>query len=50
MCPSFSADIIKRVLDSFVPDEFCPDPVPDDVIEALESEVSKLFPFNPFSL
>ncbi|KAL1211255.1 hypothetical protein V5N11_023287 [Cardamine amara subsp. amara] len=38
VCPMFSAPLIKRVLNNFVPDEFCPDPVPDAVLEALESE------------
>ncbi|CAN8260785.1 unnamed protein product [Cochlearia groenlandica] len=38
VCPMFGASLIKRVLNNFVPDEFCPDPVPDDVLEALESE------------
>ncbi|GAV57038.1 hypothetical protein CFOL_v3_00576, partial [Cephalotus follicularis] len=36
--PAFSTQLIKRVLDSFVPDEFCPEPIPDVVLEALESE------------
>lgn len=38
----FAASLIKRVLDNFVPDEFCPDSIPDGVLEALESEVSSL--------
>ncbi|KAG4180335.1 hypothetical protein ERO13_A10G159800v2 [Gossypium hirsutum] len=38
VCPTFGATLIKRVLDNFVPDEFCPDPVPDVVLEALEAE------------
>ncbi|KAK6928499.1 NT-type C2 domain [Dillenia turbinata] len=40
VCPTFGASLIKRVLNSFVPDEFCPDPVPDVVLEALDSEDS----------
>ncbi|KAM7268655.1 hypothetical protein ACFE04_010821 [Oxalis oulophora] len=40
VCPAFGAPLIKRVLDMFVPDEFCPDPIPDVVIEALESEAA----------
>lgn len=40
VCPIFGAPLIKRVLDYFTPDEFCPDPIPDVVLEALESEVS----------
>lgn len=39
VCPMFSAQLIKKILDSFVPDEFCPDPVPATVFEALDSEV-----------
>ncbi|KAL6994459.1 hypothetical protein U1Q18_043552 [Sarracenia purpurea var. burkii] len=38
VCPTFGAPIIKRVLDNFLPDEFCPDPIPDVVLEALDSE------------
>ncbi|CAA7038728.1 unnamed protein product [Microthlaspi erraticum] len=38
VCPMFGAPLIKRVLNNFVPDEFCPDPVPHGVLEALESE------------
>ncbi|CAH8385779.1 unnamed protein product [Eruca vesicaria subsp. sativa] len=38
VCPMFGAPLIKRVLDNFVPDEFCPDPVPVAVLQALESE------------
>lgn len=38
VCPRFKAPLIKQILDNFVPDEFCPDPIPDVVLEALESE------------
>ncbi|XVF60082.1 hypothetical protein PTKIN_Ptkin08bG0014900 [Pterospermum kingtungense] len=38
VCPTFGATLIKRILDNFVPDEFCSDPVPDVVLEALEAE------------
>ncbi|KAJ4841642.1 hypothetical protein Tsubulata_034073 [Turnera subulata] len=38
VCPTFGAPLIKRVLDSFVSDEFCPDPIPQAVLEALEAE------------
>nr|XP_023903191.1 uncharacterized protein LOC112015061 [Quercus suber]POE46687.1 hypothetical protein CFP56_65725 [Quercus suber] len=38
VCPSFDASLIKRVLYNFVPDEFCPDPIPEAVFEALDSE------------
>ncbi|KAH6787481.1 EEIG1/EHBP1 protein amino-terminal domain protein [Perilla frutescens var. hirtella] len=40
VCPLFGPNIIKRVLNSFVPDEFCPDPIPQSIIDALETEVS----------
>lgn len=43
----FGAPLIKRVLNHFVPDEFCPDPVPVSVLEALESaEVRPPFKLN----
>ncbi|KAF4367633.1 hypothetical protein G4B88_001385 [Cannabis sativa] len=38
VCPTFAAPLIKRILDNFVPDEFCSDLIPVAVIEALESE------------
>ncbi|KAG2714827.1 hypothetical protein I3760_03G046100 [Carya illinoinensis] len=38
VCPSFGAPLIKRVVGNFVPDEFCPDPIPRVVLEALDSE------------
>ncbi|XP_024974971.1 uncharacterized protein LOC112513080 [Cynara cardunculus var. scolymus] len=38
VCPTFGVPLIKRILDSFVPDEFCPDPIPEVVLEALDSE------------
>lgn len=38
VCPTFGAPLIKRVLDNFFPDEFCPDPIPRVVLEALDSE------------
>ncbi|XP_038717962.1 uncharacterized protein LOC120011024 isoform X2 [Tripterygium wilfordii] len=38
VCPTFGTPLIKMVLDNFVPDEFCPDPIPDDVFEAINSE------------
>ncbi|KAK1271882.1 hypothetical protein QJS04_geneDACA014119 [Acorus gramineus] len=40
VCPTFGAPVIRRVLSSFVPDEFCPDPVPEAVLKALDSEES----------
>ncbi|KAL0408501.1 UNVERIFIED_CONTAM: hypothetical protein Sradi_1784500 [Sesamum radiatum] len=39
VCPMLGPTIIKRVLDSFVPDEFCPDTLPQEIIEALDTEV-----------
>lgn len=38
VCPTFSSSVIKRILNSFQPDEFCPDPIPDAVLEALDYE------------
>lgn len=53
VCPTFGTPLIRRILDNFVPDEFCPDPIPNIVLEALDSEVSQLhlvcFPFSTFS-
>lgn len=40
VCPTFSATMIKRILANFSPDEFCPDPLPEDVLEALDLEDS----------
>lgn len=42
VCPTFGSALIRRVLNTFVPDEFCPDPIPKVVLEALNSEVSRL--------
>lgn len=41
----FGPTIIKRVLNSFVPDEFCPDPIPQSIIDALETEVGSFDPW-----
>ncbi|KAJ7970681.1 EEIG1/EHBP1 N-terminal domain containing protein [Quillaja saponaria] len=38
VCPMFSTPLIKRIIKNFVPDEFCPDPVSDVVLIALDSE------------
>ncbi|KAJ8753396.1 hypothetical protein K2173_019795 [Erythroxylum novogranatense] len=38
VCPSISLALIKRILCNFTPDEFCPDPVPGDVLEVLNAE------------
>ncbi|KAA8517027.1 hypothetical protein F0562_017155 [Nyssa sinensis] len=38
VCPSISLPLIKRILCNFTPDEFCPDPVPGAVLEALNAE------------
>ncbi|KAK4413238.1 hypothetical protein Salat_2736400 [Sesamum alatum] len=38
VCPTFGPAIIKRVLNNFVPDEFCPYPIPRNIINALDSE------------
>lgn len=41
VCPTFSVSLIKRVLYNFVTDEFCPDPIPEAVLEALDYEVRR---------
>ncbi|KAL3340979.1 hypothetical protein AABB24_025505 [Solanum stoloniferum] len=38
VCPTFGPIIIRRVLNVFVPDEFCPNPIHEVVLEALNSE------------
>nr|GMC46281.1 uncharacterized protein LOC109149986 [Ipomoea batatas] len=38
VCPTFGLSLIRRVLNVFIPDEFCPDPIPNVVLEALNSE------------
>ncbi|KAL4581530.1 hypothetical protein LXL04_006052 [Taraxacum kok-saghyz] len=38
VCPTFGAPLIKRILDKFIPDEFCPDAIPQAVLQALDSE------------
>ncbi|XAR51982.1 hypothetical protein NMG60_11006804 [Bertholletia excelsa] len=38
VCPTFGTPLIKRILGYFVPDEFCPDPIPKVVLEALDYE------------
>ncbi|CAL5193499.1 unnamed protein product [Lathyrus oleraceus] len=38
VCSSISLSLIIRVLCNFTPDEFCPDPVPGTVLEALNGE------------
>lgn len=37
VCPSFGAALIKGILDRFVPDEFCPDAIPEAVLQVLDS-------------
>ncbi|KAK4377011.1 hypothetical protein RND71_003307 [Anisodus tanguticus] len=38
VCPILGPTLIMRVLNGFVPDEFCPIPVPPEVLRALDSE------------
>ncbi|OIT08912.1 PREDICTED: uncharacterized protein LOC109222674 isoform X2 [Nicotiana attenuata] len=38
VCPIFGPALIKRVLANFVPDDFRPDPIPMNVLEALDCE------------
>ncbi|KAL6497597.1 hypothetical protein OROHE_027226 [Orobanche hederae] len=40
VCPTFGPPIIRRVLNFFVPDEFCPDRIPNVVFKALDTEDS----------
>ncbi|KAL8267109.1 hypothetical protein R6Q59_004453 [Mikania micrantha] len=39
VCPTFSTSLIRRVVCSFVPDEFSPNPIPKSLIEALDAEM-----------
>ncbi|XP_071702306.1 uncharacterized protein [Rutidosis leptorrhynchoides] len=38
VCPIFATPLIRRVVFSFVPDEFSPNPIPNSLIEALDAE------------
>ncbi|XVF07300.1 hypothetical protein REPUB_Repub06bG0126100 [Reevesia pubescens] len=38
VCPSIGLSLVKRILCNFTPDEFCHDPVPGAVLEALNAE------------
>lgn len=38
VCPIFSGPVIKRVFRDFEPDEFSPNPITEEVLEALDSE------------
>ncbi|KAI3467681.1 hypothetical protein Pfo_024344 [Paulownia fortunei] len=38
VCPTFGPTIIKRVVNNFVPDEFSPNPIPRNIVDALNSE------------
>ncbi|KAF7071357.1 hypothetical protein CFC21_076692 [Triticum aestivum] len=38
ICPTFSSSIVRNILVGFVPDEFCPDPIQDSLLQALELE------------
>ncbi|CAH1414878.1 unnamed protein product [Lactuca virosa] len=39
VCPTFSTPLIRRVVCSFVPDEFSPNPIPNSLIQALDAEI-----------
>ncbi|XWS69208.1 hypothetical protein CRYUN_Cryun04dG0159800 [Craigia yunnanensis] len=41
VCPKFSAPLISRVLNNFVPDDFNPNPVSEAVFEALDEDLSE---------
>ncbi|KAH6832369.1 EEIG1/EHBP1 protein amino-terminal domain protein [Perilla frutescens var. hirtella] len=38
VCPAFPLPLLTRILNFFVPDEFCPDPIPRALLEALNTE------------
>ncbi|KAL2903597.1 Myosin-H heavy chain [Bienertia sinuspersici] len=38
VCPIFGGPLIKRVFINFIPDEFSPDPITEEVLEALATE------------
>ncbi|CAA7396410.1 unnamed protein product [Spirodela intermedia] len=38
VCPSFGEPVLRRILCGFEPDEFCPDPVPEELLDALDSQ------------
>ncbi|CAI9093240.1 OLC1v1028697C8 [Oldenlandia corymbosa var. corymbosa] len=40
VCPLLGPMLIKKVLVNYVPDEFCPKPIPRSVVDALDYEVS----------
>ncbi|MCL7050643.1 hypothetical protein MKW94_030945 [Papaver nudicaule] len=42
VCPTFDAPMIRRILQNFLPDEFCPEPVPDVVFDTLNAECQEL--------
>ncbi|KAL9660874.1 hypothetical protein QQ045_025693 [Rhodiola kirilowii] len=42
ICPAFGPQLIMRILETYVPDEFCPDPVPKEVFEALEVDAEDI--------
>uniref|UniRef100_A0A7N0TDK7 Uncharacterized protein n=1 Tax=Kalanchoe fedtschenkoi TaxID=63787 RepID=A0A7N0TDK7_KALFE len=43
VCPTFGARLIKRLLDTYIPDELCPELVPEAVLEALDCEEANEF-------
>ncbi|CAN0896161.1 hypothetical protein LINGRAHAP2_LOCUS18311 [Linum grandiflorum] len=38
VCPTFGPPLIRHILCSFVPDEFNPDPIPNSILDTLDSE------------
>ncbi|KAJ9549526.1 hypothetical protein OSB04_022069 [Centaurea solstitialis] len=42
VCPTFSTPLIRRVVCSFVPDEFSPNPIPNELIESLDTEDNEI--------
>ncbi|KAL1564297.1 hypothetical protein AAHA92_06655 [Salvia divinorum] len=38
VCPTFGLPLLTRILNSFIPDEFCPDPIPAALLQALSTQ------------
>ncbi|KAI3919560.1 hypothetical protein MKX01_018383 [Papaver californicum] len=48
VCPTFDAPMIRRILQNFVADEFCPEPVPNDVFDTINAECQELIESDEF--
>nr|GEX73069.1 hypothetical protein [Tanacetum cinerariifolium] len=38
VCPLINLMLLKRILRNFTPDELCPDPVPNTILEEIDAE------------